>query len=263
MSVTGVQTCALPISRAAVARIGEDQHPNISLEGGDLVIFSSKTIPGNEKAVAAVHNNLARLGVDIVTSDDALVHTSGHPRQGELRQLYQWLKPAAVVPVHGEPRHLHFQAKFALASGVPLAPVIENGKIIRLAPGPAEVTDEAPAGRLHVDGKIIVPAEDGPARQRRKLAFAGIVFVSMVLDEKGALLSGPDLVTDGLPTADRDQRDMAELLLDAAEAGLETMPKPRRRDDALVEEAVRTAVRRAADELWDKKPVCHVVVHRK
>ncbi|TMJ36451.1 MAG: ribonuclease J, partial [Alphaproteobacteria bacterium] len=123
--------------RAAIARIAEDTHPNIALDEGDLVVFSSKTIPGNEKAVSAVHNNLASLGVDVITSDDALVHTSGHPRQDELKLLYGWLKPRAVIPMHGEPRHLLRHVEFAEASGIGETLMAENGDLIRLAPGPA------------------------------------------------------------------------------------------------------------------------------
>ncbi|TMJ41400.1 MAG: ribonuclease J, partial [Alphaproteobacteria bacterium] len=159
--------------RAAIARIAEDTHPSIALDEGDLVVFSSKTIPGNEKAVSAVHNNLASLGVDVITSDDALVHTSGHPRQDELKLLYGWLKPRAVIPMHGEPRHLLRHVEFAEAAGIGETLMAENGDLIRLAPGPAQIVDEMPAGRLHVDGKLIVPANEGPARFRRKLSFAG------------------------------------------------------------------------------------------
>ena len=107
--------------RAAIARIGEDQHPHVALQKGDLVIFSSRTIPGNEKDVSLVHNNLAKLDVDVITADEALVHTSGHPRQGELKTMYEWLKPKAVVPMHGEARHLRAHAKFAKACGIPQA----------------------------------------------------------------------------------------------------------------------------------------------
>ncbi|HUR42794.1 MAG TPA: ribonuclease J, partial [Aestuariivirga sp.] len=157
--------------RAAIARIAEDQHPHVALDPGDLVIFSSRTIPGNEKEVSRIHNNLARLDIEVITSDEALVHTSGHPRQEELRKLYEWVKPRAVIPMHGEPRHLRAQAKFAASCGIAETLIPRDGHIAKLCPGPVQNVDEAHAGRLHVDGRLIVPAEDGPARQRRKLSF--------------------------------------------------------------------------------------------
>ena len=248
--------------RAAMARIAEDQHPQVTLEEGDLVIFSSKTIPGNEKAVSAVHNNLAQLGVDIITSDDALVHTSGHPRKEELRAMYQWLRPRALVPVHGEQRHLREQAKLAKASGIEQVVLCDNGHIVRLAPGPVSIIDEAHAGRLHVDGNIIVSSEDGPARQRRKLSYVGMVAVSLALDGKFQLVGEPHIVADGIPGSDAEGEDMLAILLDAAGNGLNSVPRARRKDDESVIEAVKNAVRRAADNAWGKKPVCKVMVHR-
>ena len=242
--------------RAAIARIAEDQHPHISLDPGDLVVFSSKTIPGNEKEVARIHNNLAKLDIDIVTSDEALVHSSGHPRQGELKALYDWLKPRLLIPMHGEPRHVRAQANFARECGIEETLIPNDGQIIKLAPGVAAVIDEAYAGRLHVDGRLIVPAEEGPAKQRRKLSFVGVVFVSLALDAKYNLVGDIALIADGLPAGlDGD-------LQEAAEQGLSSTPKPRRRDDEPVADAIRIAIRRAADSVWGKKPVVKVAVLR-
>ena len=243
-------------ARAAIARIAEDSHPNISLDPGDLVIFSSKTIPGNEKEVSAVHNNLAKLDIDIVTSDEALVHTSGHPRQEELRAMYQWLKPRCLVPMHGEPRHLRAQAMFAKSCDIEDVLIPKDGHLARLCPGPAQIVDEAYAGRLHVDGKLIVPVEEGPARQRRKLSFVGAVFVSLALNSKHELAGDIQLLTDGVPAGLDDD------LLHAAEQAFASTPKPRRKDDEQVSEPVRTAIRRAADAQWGKKPVTKVMVVR-
>jgi ribonuclease J len=228
----------------------------VALEKGDLVIFSSRTIPGNEKEVSLVHNNLAKLDVDVITADDAMIHTSGHPRQGELKAMYEWLKPNALIPMHGEARHLRAHAKFARACGIPQAVVPLDGHMIRLCPGTLENVDEATFGRLHVDGKLIVPAEDGPAKQRRKLSAVGAVFVSLVLDEKLQLADDIQLLGDGLPPGLEDD------LLDAAEDAFESMPKPRRKDAVAVAETIRIAVRRAADQIWGKKPVCKVLVQR-
>ena len=242
--------------RAAIARIAEDQHPHVALETGDLVIFSSRTIPGNEKEVSLVHNNLAKLDIDIITSDDALVHTSGHPRQEELRLFYEWLRPRALVPMHGEPRHLRAQAKFAKSCGIAETLIPLDGHLARLCPAPVRNVDEAPSGRLHVDGKLIVPAEDGPAKQRRKLSFAGIVFVSVAIDAKLQLADDLQLIADGLPAGLEDD------LLDAADEAFASMPKPRRKDDEQLAETLRVAIRRAADRIWGKKPIVKVAVVR-
>jgi ribonuclease J len=242
--------------RAAIARIAEDNHPNIALEKGDLVIFSSRTIPGNEMEVALVHNNLAKLDVDVLTADDAVVHASGHPRQDELRLMYEWLKPKALVPMHGEARHLRAHAIFAKQCGVSHALIPKDGNIMRLVPGPLENCDEVTCGRLHVDGKLIVPAEDGPAKQRRKASMAGLVFISIALDEKHHLADDLQITCDGLPAG------LEAELLEAAEDAFETMPKPRRKDEGTVAETIRIAVRRRADQIWGKKPICKVLVQQ-
>ncbi len=240
--------------RAAIARIAEDQHPHISLEPGDLVIFSSKTIPGNEKEVSRVLNNLAELDIDMVTGDDDLVHSSGHPRQGELALLYEWVKPKALIPMHGEPRHLRAHKLFAESKGIRDVLIPQDGTITRLAPGPLADIDEAPCGRLHVDGKLIVPSEDGPAKQRRKLSHVGIIFVSVVIDNKAELAADIELITDGIPAG------LDGELLDAAERAFGSTPKPRRKDVNQLAETIRTSVRRAADLTWGKKPIVKVSV---
>ncbi len=242
--------------RAAMARVADDSHPNIALEEDDLVVFSARTIPGNEKAVGAVINGLAKLGVDVLTSDDALVHTSGHPRQGELQLMYSWLKPRAVIPVHGEPRHLHFHSKFAKSHSIAEAPLVLDGDIVRLAPGPAEVIDQAPAGVVHVDGNLIVPVEDGPARQRRKISFNGLVIVGIHLDGKLALASAVQIQTEGVPMV------LVPEILKAAETGFRAISMPRRKEDDAISELIRTAVRRSVESVWGKKPVCKVVIVR-
>jgi ribonuclease J len=240
--------------RAAIARIAEDIHPHVSLDEGDLVIFSSKTIPGNEKEVSRVLNNLARLEVDVITGEDDLVHSSGHPRQGELAMLYEWVRPKALIPMHGEPRHLRAHRDFAEQQGIRDVLIPRDGHILRLAPGPLEHIDEAPFGRLHVDGRLIVPGEDGPAKQRRKLSHVGIIFVSVVMDGKAELAADIELMTDGIPMGFEGE------LMDAAERAFGSTPKPRRKDMNALAETIRTSVRRAADVQWGKKPIVKVSV---
>ena len=161
-------------TRAAMARIAQGEHPNVKLQARDRVIFSSRTIPGNEKAVARVQNGLADLEVEIITDQDAPVHVSGHPRRGELEQLYGWVKPAIAIPMHGEGRHLEAHAKLAERLGVNQVVRARNGTMVRLMPGPAKIIDEVPVGRLYRDGAILTRADAGQVRDRRKLSFAGI-----------------------------------------------------------------------------------------
>jgi ribonuclease J len=247
-------------ARAAIARISENEHPAIGLDRGDMVIFSSRTIPGNERAVGRIQNSLARLGVDVVTDNEALVHVTGHPRRDELKQMYEWIKPQIAIPMHGEARHLAEQGRIAKTCGVPQVVQPLNGDIVRLAPGPAAIVDDAPVGRTFRDGRLIVPDDDGPVRERRKLASVGIVMVAITLNTRGEVLGYPQVALDGVPQ-DADRGDtMYDLALDAVEGTLKGIPAPRRRDPEMVREAVRRAVRGAVADAWGKKPIAKVLI---
>jgi ribonuclease J len=247
-------------ARAAMARIALNEHPNVKLEPGDQVIFSSRTIPGNEKAVGRVQNGLSDMGVDVITDQDALVHVSGHPRRGELEQLYRWIRPKIAVPMHGEGRHLEAHARLAERLGVPEVVRVRNGAMVRLLPGPPAIIDEVPVGRLYRDGTILTRAADGAVRERRKLSFAGSVAVSLVMSEKGVLLADPEIALQGLPAADLEGTPFETIARDAAIGTVASIPKPRRKDPALVSEAVRRSIRAAVNQAWGKKPVCSVLV---
>jgi ribonuclease J len=246
--------------RAAMARIAQDEHPNVKLDEGDWVIFSSRTIPGNEKAVGRVQNALADMEIEVITDQDAPVHVSGHPRRGELEQLYGWVKPATAIPMHGEGKHLEAHAKLAERLGVKQVVRARNGAMVRLLPGPAEIIDDVPVGRLYRDGMILTHADDGQVRERRKLSFAGSVAVSLVLSEKGHLLADPEIAVTGLPATDNEGTPFAEIARDAVIGTIESLPKPKRKDQALVSEAVRRSVRAAVNQAWGKKPVCSVLL---
>ncbi|MDX2306815.1 MAG: ribonuclease J [Hyphomicrobium sp.] len=246
--------------RAALARIAEMQHPDIALDKGDIVIFSSRAIPGNEKSIGAIQNALIRMGVDIVTDAEALVHVTGHPRREELKQMYGWIKPRIAVPMHGEARHLTANARLARESGVRETVTAYNGEIVRLAPGVARIIDDAPVGRVFRDGRLLVPEGEGPVRERRKLAFVGIAVVGLALTRKGAVLGDPIVMLDGIPAEAYDGEPMIDIAYDAVEGALRSIPEQRRRDAALVEDAVKRSVRAAIADAWGKKPICKVLV---
>jgi ribonuclease J len=246
--------------RAAMARIAENQHPDISLDKGDLVLFSSRTIPGNEKVIGDIQNSLVRMGCEILTDNDALIHVTGHPRRDELRQMYGWVRPRIVVPMHGEARHLLANAGLALSLGFKEVVPAFNGEIVRLAPGPARKIDDAPVGRIFRDGHLLVPEGEGPVRERRKLAMVGIAVASVVLSRKGELVADPIVELDGIPVEDEDGEPMLDIAYDAIEGTMRSIPAARRRDPDLVEEAIRKALRAAIYEAWGKKPICKVMV---
>jgi ribonuclease J len=246
--------------RAAMARIAQGEHPNVKLDAGDMVIFSSRTIPGNEKAVSRIQNALADLRVEVITDQDAAVHVSGHPRRGELEQLYGWVRPSVAIPMHGEGRHLEAHAKLAERLGVKHVVRARNGAMVRLLPGPAQVIDDVPVGRLYRDGLILTRADDGQVRERRKLSFAGSVAVSLVMSEKGHLLAEPEVALTGLPATDNEGTPFSEIARDAVIGTIESLPKPKRKDQALVSEAVRRSVRAAVNQAWGKKPMCSVLL---
>jgi ribonuclease J len=248
--------------RAALAKLARDELKTVSLAPGDTVIFSSRVIPGNEKAVIAVRNGLIDRGVRVIEDGEALVHVSGHPRRGELRRMYEWVRPQVAVPVHGEAAHLVAHAELAKAAGVAEVPRVRDGDMVRLSPGNAEVIDQVPFGRVYKDGKLIGSDEAVGIKERRKLSFAGHVAVNVVLDDGYGMAGDPDLEAIGLPDADMAGEPFDELLIDAAAGAVDSIPRQRRKDLDLVEDAVRRAVRAAANEAWGKKPMVTVFVTR-
>jgi ribonuclease J len=245
--------------RAALSRIASGDHREVALAPGDRVIFSSRTIPGNERPVNAIINRLVDFGAEVITDRDALVHTSGHPRRDELRQLYDWTKPRIVVPVHGEALHLHEQAKVARAAGIEQVVEVRNGQMLRLAPGPAERLDSVAHGRLYRDGRLLVSHEDSGVGERRRLAFSGVISVAIVLSDSGDVLEDPTITLLGIPAANAQGEKLHPILEEAVDQALDSLPKGRRRDAGLVRESVRRSVRSAVDTAWGKKP--STVVH--
>ena len=245
--------------RAALSRIAADEHPEVTLSRGDRVIFSARTIPGNEKEVGRVMNGLINQGIEVITDRNALVHVSGHPRRAELTDLISWVKPKILIPVHGEALHLSEHAALARSLGVPQVIQCRNGDLVRLSP-PAGVFDKVPAGRIYKDGALLVEAESRTVADRRRLSFAGALSIALAMDEKGALVADPEIDLIGIPERDRDGALIHELVYDAVIETIRSMPRKRRTDLDAVAEAVRRATRSIVNDRWGKKPMCHVHV---
>ena len=246
--------------RAALARIAEDEHPEVTLTRGDRVIFSARPIPGNEKAIQRVINGLVAQGIEVITDRTHLVHVSGHPRRDELRDMISWVRPKILIPAHGEALHLNEHAEFARRAGVPQVLVCRNGDLVRLAPGRAEIVDQLPSGRLYKDGALVIDAQVRTIAARRRLSFSGIVSVAIAINDKGVLVTDPEVELIGLPEVDAAGTALEEVARRSVEETFETLPKPRRRDPDEVAESLRRAVRAAIAEHWGKKPICHVHV---
>lgn len=259
--VVAVLTGSQGEPRAALARIAQDEHPDIALSPGDRVIFSSRAIPGNEKEIGSIINRLIEQGVEVITDRTELVHVSGHPRRGELAKMYQWTRPRIAIPAHGEALHLAEHAKFARAQGVPEVVSARNGTLVRLSPGPAEIVDNSiPVGRLYKDGNIVIQAGERALPERRKLSFAGIVSVAVAIDDRGEIAGDPVIDAMGLPERNRQGENIMDIIADAVGDLLDSLPKAKRRDPELVENALTRTVRAAVNEAWGKKPACHVLV---
>jgi len=245
--------------RASMAKLANGDHRDLVLEAGDTAIFSSRVIPGNEHSVGRMQNALLARGVEIVTDSDENVHVSGHPARDELVQVYQWIRPKIAVPVHGELRHMVEHASLARACQVPETIVAPNGTLVRLAPGPAQIVDHVPAGRLARDGDGVVPIDGASLRERRKLLWNGAAAATVVVDGKGRPMAPPKVTLRGF-------EDEEGALGKAVVAGLEEMlaglKAADRADDARLEQAVRTAVRRVVRTHLGKKPLTDVHIVR-
>jgi ribonuclease J len=246
--------------RAAMSRVSRDDHPAISLTAGDRVIFSSRAIPGNEREVGAIINDLIEAGVEVITDRTELVHVSGHPRREEMVAMYGWTRPKAVVPVHGEALHLDEHARFARSQGVETVVKARNGAVVRLAPGKPEVIEHVRAGRLYKDGNVLIDHKDRAIPERRKLSQTGIVSVALAIDDRGMVVGEPAVDIMGLPNRGRSGEPLLDTVVDTVNRTLSNLPRGKMKDSEAVENAVDRAIRSAVNEAWGKKPACHVQV---
>lgn len=247
---------------AALTKIARDDHPHVRLGPGDTVLFSSRVIPGNEKAIFETQNMLAEKGVRLIAGRGNEIHVSGHPCREELRQAYQWVRPEIAVPVHGERRHLLEHARFARSLQVPKAVTPTNGELVKLAPGSVEIIDQTPAGRLHVEGSAIVPADAAGLWERRRIAATGHISVSLVL-QNGKLADIPAVIARGLSEADGSAADEAlGPIDDAVDSATRKLKRSELDEDDQIERVVVRAVRRAAEQEFGKRPLVDVIVHR-
>lgn len=254
-------------NRAALARIAGGSHPTVSLGEGDTVLYSSRTIPGNEREVYKVYNRLSERGVRVVDADMAKVHVSGHACRDELSRLYSLLRPKYAIPMHGEHRHLSEHARMALDWGAQASIVAPNGDVIRLAENGAAVTPnkigEVESGRVYLDGEVLVGALDGVIRSRLRLARQGHVSVVVIVDEDGELIADPEVRSVGLP-ADGEgwPAPLEELIADAVDESVEKLKRRDRESDSQIEDVVLAAARRVCERYWKKKPEMSALVVR-
>jgi ribonuclease J len=241
--------------RAALARIAFDSH-RLKLDPGDLVIFSSKQIPGNEIAIARIQNELATKHVEMITDRQADVHVSGHPGRPELAAMYKWIRPEIIVPVHGEMRHMAEHARFAKAEGVPHGIVQQNGDVVRLAPDGPTITSRERVGRLVLDGDVILPADGSTMNERRRIATTGIISVAVAFNGAEPISGGVEIGLQGVPVEDDRDAFLEQARAAAAKAAGTTGSEEK------VREAIRLAVRRCATEWTGKKPVVDVLIVR-
>ncbi|MGL5447014.1 MAG: ribonuclease J, partial [Rhabdaerophilum sp.] len=246
--------------RAALARIASGDHPDVDLAAGDRLIFSSRAIPGNEKSIGNIINNLVRKGVEVITDRDGLVHVSGHPRRAEMQRMYEWIRPKIAIPAHGEALHLTLHRDFAKAQGVRDVIRAFNGDLVQLAPGRPAIIDEVPVGQLVKDGHFIISTMDDAIRERRKLGFSGTAVVAIALDERGNRIGAPDVALIGVPQQDDEGEQMEDHLRDLVEEVWRAIPKNTRRDPDAVRQALERGVRNGISDLWDKKPYTKVLI---
>src|SRR3954471_20735203 len=245
--------------RAALARIARDDHPHVVLEEGDVVIFSSRIIPGNEKSIGRLHNALLKMRVEVVTAEDHFVHVSGHPCRDELTAMYQMVRPRIAIPVHGEARHLIGHAELARQCQVEQAVVIENGDVVRLDGGGAAIVDEIPTGRIASDGKSLLPIRGAVLQQRRRAGVDGTAVVSLVIDRAGSLAAPPQISLIGLVEATAEP---AAALGDALAEAIDSLPARQRRDDEALRETARRVLRRFLRERFGKRPLIEIQLVR-
>ena len=241
----------------AMMRISSYIHPDVFIEKGDTVIFSSKIIPGNEKKLYKLHNQLVKDGIEVISEENEFVHVSGHPNRDEMKDMYSWIKPKCVIPVHGEHRHMMEHVSFAKDMQVPYPVLVENGDIVKISPGdkPA-VYDKAPSGRLYLDGNISVEEDSRSIKDRKNLSANGYLEVTILITPKGNIHNNPILTFKGLPINEEDEFIYG--LEEEIEKTSKSFKLGNKQQEHNLIDALKTACRKFTKEKTGKRPFTNI-----
>ena len=241
----------------AMMRIANFIHPDVLIEKGDAVIFSSKIIPGNEKKLYKLHNQLVKEGIEVISEENEFVHVSGHPNREDLKEMYNWVKPKCIIPVHGEHRHMIEHINFAREMQVPESVLVENGDIVKLYPGSKpEVYDRAPSGKLFVDGSISVDEDAKSIKERKNLSSNGFLDVTILIDSKGNIHDRPILTFIGLPIIENEEFKFG--LEDEIDKTLRTFSLNNKKQENNIIDTIKAVCKKYTKEKTGKKPITNV-----
>jgi len=242
----------------AMMRISNYIHPDVLIESGDTVIFSSKIIPGNEKKLYKLHNQLVKNGVEVISEENEFVHVSGHPNREDLKDMYHWVKPKSVIPVHGEHRHMFEHINFAKEMQVPYPVKVENGDIVQLFPGEKpKVVDKAPVGRMYVDGKISVGEESQSIIDRKNLSYNGFLEITIIINDIGSIVKKPIISFKGIPSSGENSNFIFDLE-DQIQKICKTFSLNSSHQEYNLIEALKTNCRKTVKEKTGKRPYTNV-----
>ena len=241
---------------AALMRIASYTHPDVFIEKDDTVIFSSKIIPGNEKKLFKLQNQLVKDGIEVISEESEFVHVSGHPNRDDLREMYDWVKPNCVIPVHGEHRHMIEHMKFAHEMKVPHPVQVQNGDIVKLFPGKPHVFDKAPSGRLYLDGNMSVEEDSQSIKDRKNLSANGYMEVTILISQKGNIHKRPVLTFRGIPVYDVDEFIYG--LEEAIEGTIKTFSLGNKKQEYNLIDALKITCKKYTKEMTGKKPFTNI-----
>ena len=242
----------------AMMRIAHYVHPDVFIEKDDTVIFSSKIIPGNEKKLYSLHNQLVKNGIEVISEENEFVHVSGHPNQEDLKDMYNWVKPKAIIPVHGEHRHMIEHINFAKEMQVPYPVQIENGDIVQIYPGEKpHVVDKAPVGRMYVDGNISISEDSQSIKERKNLANNGYLEVTIIINNKGKVIKKPIFSFRGLPIERQNDDFIFDLENEVKKASRTFSLNNTKQENILIEELKKNC-RKLIKEKTGKKPYTNI-----
>ena len=244
--------------RAALARIANGTHPDLYLEKGDNVIFSSRIIPGNEKKLYKIFNDLSKSEINVLSEENSIIHVSGHPAREDLKKMYNWAKPKILIPVHGEQRHMAEHINFAKEMGVKFPVKVNNGEIIRLAPGEPQVIDKVTSGRVYLDGKVLIDNDSPVLKERRNMAANGYMEITVLISKNGQIKNNPIITLKGIPLIEEDESEIEYDLEDVVMDTCKTFNLNNSKQEKNLIDTLKGNCRKLINDKSGKKPLVNI-----